>query len=296
MITPSYVSRRLVLGLQLLLAITGCASFSNTPQQEYTLDSYNHCRNAGGTNQPVMLDRIEPDGRYWYRYYSAYDQRAFTDCMTAYRREHPYLDWVKARPNAKPGALAAAPASGVGAEIQITGNLPVWKVGDEWQFAYKSPSDSGTYVWSVNRIETLDGDQHYVIKTGTREIFYRTTDFAGSIERVDGVVVLRNSPLRTNFVWPIALGKTWEQSYRVERPVDRSTSNQVSVWQVESEETVSVPAGTFRSFKIVLRNKNTGTLIYEMWYAPEAKQWVKIREVLPAGIRERELVDFKLAK
>ena len=47
-----------------------------------------------------------------------------------------------------------------------------------WQYAYTSPSDSGTYVWSVNRIEVLDGVQHYVVKTGTREIFYRVSDIA----------------------------------------------------------------------------------------------------------------------
>ena len=29
-------------------------------------------------------------------------------------------------------------------------------------------------------------------------------------------------------------------------------------------------------------------------YAPDVKQWVKIREVLTNGIREREMVSFKL--
>ena len=32
---------------------------------------------------------------------------------------------------------------------------------------------------------------------------------------------------------------------------------------------------------------------FEMWYAPDVKQWVKIREILSNGQRERELVSFK---
>ncbi len=53
-------------------------------------------------------------------------------------------------------------------------------------------------------------------------------------------------------------------------------------------------AGTFRAFKIVWRNKNTDAMLTEMWYAPDVKQWVKIREVLSNGVREREMVSFKL--
>jgi hypothetical protein len=171
---------------------------------------------------------------------------------------------------------------------------PVWRVGDEWEYAYKSPSDSGTYVWSVTRIETLDGVEHYVIKSGTREIFYRVSDLASSLERVDGVVVVRHSPSRLSYAWPLTVSKTWEQNSREERPVDRQTTDRNSLWRVEADETVTVLAGTFRTFKIAWRNKTTNALLYEMWYAPDVKQWVKIREVLSNGIRERELLAYKL--
>jgi hypothetical protein len=280
-----------------LLMFAGCALVSTTPQQAYTLESFRHCERSAGVSMPILLDHVKPDGRYSYKYWGSNDQRLFSDCMTQYRREHPYLDWAKAQGNARPGTLAAAPSPGAGSEMPSTGSLPIWRVGDEWQYAYKSPSDSGTYVWSVDRVDTLDGAQHYVIRTGTREIFYRVSDFASSIERVDGAIVSRHTPSRMNFAWPLTVGKTWEQSYREERPVDRSTTNRDSIWKVEGEETVTVLAGTFRTLKVTHRNKNTGAIIYEMWVAPEVKQWVKIREVLSAGgIRERELISFKLAK
>jgi hypothetical protein len=35
-------------------------------------------------------------------------------------------------------------------------------------------------------------------------------------------------------------------------------------------------------------------VLAELWYAPAIKQWVKIREVLANGVRERELISFKL--
>jgi hypothetical protein len=174
------------------------------------------------------------------------------------------------------------------------GQLQTWRVGDEWEYAYKSPSDSGTYVWSVNRLEALDGVPQYVIKTGTREIFYRASDLAVSIERVDSVVIMRETPPRLIYSWPLTVGQRWEEAHRLERPVDRQTTNRNSVWTVEAEETITVPAGTFRAFKIVWRNKNTDAMLTEMWYAPDVKQWVKIREVLSNGVREREMVSFKL--
>lgn len=170
---------------------------------------------------------------------------------------------------------------------------PVWQMGDEWRYAYKSPSDSGTFVWSVQRIESVDDVPHYVIRSGTREIFYRVSDLAFSFERVDGVVVDRAKPSRLSYVWPLAVGKTWEQSYVREQPVDRQTTNRDSLYTVDAEETITVPAGTFRTLKIIWRNKNTGALNNEVWYAPDVKLWVKMREVLSNGIRERELLAFK---
>jgi protein TonB len=188
--------------------------------------------------------------------------------------------------DASPEAVATVPPTPVAA--------PVWQVGDAWRYSYKSPSGSGTYVWSVNRIESLDGIPHYVIKSGTREILYRVSDLASSLERVDGVVVSRESPSRLSYVWPLTIGKTWEQSTVRERPVDRQTLSRDSLYTVEDEETITVPAGTFRTLKIVWRNKRTRALIDEMWYAPDVKLWVKIREVLENGVRERELLNFKL--
>lgn len=287
----------LVLGA-LAVSLVGCSTMQNTPKQHYVWAMWDQCKTTDELRASTMrIDRVQPDGGYWSNTTTGPFEMEWPKiqaCMNKQFKANPYLDWLKARQaSAQPSSGVVAPAV---ASTALSGPImvPVWKVGDEWQYAYKSPSDSGTYVWSVNRLEMLDGVQHYVIKTGTREIFYRVSDLASSLERVDGVVIVREAPSRLAYVWPLTVGKTWEQTHRQERPVDRTTTDRDSLWTVESEDTVTVPAGTFRALKITWRNKNTGALIYEMWYAPDVKQWVKIREVLSSGIREREMVSFRL--
>ncbi len=109
----------------------------------------------------------------------------FLACMKDQFQTHPFLDWLKAQKREAQGSLVAVGSTGAVASLPSGPIMaPVWQVGDGWQYPYKSPSDSGTYVWSVNRIEPLDGVQHYVITTSTREIFQRVSDLAISLERV----------------------------------------------------------------------------------------------------------------
>ena len=140
----------------------------------------------------------------------------------------------------------------------------------------------------------VDGIPHYVIKTGTREIFYRKSDLASSRETVDGVIVMKHTPSRLHYVWPMHVGQTWDQTTLEERPVARQTTERVDTVSVEAEETVTVPAGTFKALKLVYRNKKTNAIRYEAWYSPELKQVVKLRENLGSGLRVRELIAFKL--
>lgn len=271
--------------------LAGCASVQNTPKQDYTSALLTECV---GKFPGTGVKRVESDGRWWITYDSPSALAGVHACMAEQYKAYPYFDWVKARQASTQSSSGVVPPTAGSAALSGSIAVPVWTVGDEWQYAYKSPSDSGTYVWSVNRLEMLDGVQHYVIKSGTREIFYRVSDLATSLERVDGVVVVRHTPPRLSYSWPLTAGKTWEQDSRDERPVDRQNTNRNSVWVVDAEETVAVPAGPFRTLKIVWRNRNTNALLYEMWYAPAAKQWVKIREVLTNGIREREMIEFKV--
>ncbi len=277
------------------LILTACATTQTTPRQDYTYDMGRKCETP-----TTKLERVDPDGRYWIQArgdagLASTEYPKFFACMRDQFKAQPFLDWAKAQKR-DASQLPVAVGSTVHVASGPLGPVvtPVWQVGDEWQYAYKSPIDSGTYVWSVNRVEPVDGVPHYVIRTGSREIFYRVSDLASSVESVDGVIVLRDTPSRLNFSFPLTVGKSWEQSYRQERPVDRTTTDRNSLWTVEAEEATTVLAGTFRAMRITQRNKSTGALVYEMWVAPDVKQWIKIREILATGQRERELTSFKL--
>src|SRR4029450_11443630 len=140
-------------------------------------------------------------------------------------------------------------------------------------------------LWSVARQEAIDGVPHYVLKSGAREIFYRKSDRATSRETVDGVIVSKYTPSRLLYKWPMSLGQSGGQTRAGERPKDRQKSERVDTVTVEGEETVTVPAGTFKTFKIVCRKKKTRTIRYEMLYSPEVGHWVRLRENLDSGQR-----------
>ena len=85
---------------------------------------------------------------------------------------------------------------------------------------------------------------------------------------------MRNSPPRVEYVWPLAVGASWTQTYHHERLAAGTSYNTGKASSVEREETVTVPAGTFRTLKIV---------------------WVRQHEPsLKEGPRTRELVSFTL--
>src|SRR5712692_1675775 len=161
----------LTLTVLLVAVIAGCATFKNTPQQDYVEEMGYKCARTGQFTGGTRVVRVAPDGRYWvFAPGEAMVMRdeypCFFACMKDQFQAHPFLDWLKAQKREAQGSLAAVGSTSAVVSLPSGPIMaPVWQVGDEWQYAYKSPSDSGTYVWSVNRIEVLDGVQHYVIKT-----------------------------------------------------------------------------------------------------------------------------------
>ena len=70
--------------------------------------------------------------------------------------------------------------------------LPTWTPGDRWTFWSYSPRGSGTYVWSMDREQVVDGTEYYVITSGptrqepAREFFYQKADLAWRMLKVNG--------------------------------------------------------------------------------------------------------------
>src|SRR5262249_14008773 len=173
-------------------------------------------------------------------------------------------------------------------------DAPVWKVGDEWSFRWESPRGSGTYVSVVTREESMDGFGCYVVRTGRRESYHRKTDLAFVMEKLNREIEQQVRPPALHFVWPLSVGRTWDEAYTTEWPRDQRTRTHAFISHVETEETISVPAGTFVTLKMVRRLTPGDELNYEAWYSPDVKRWIRLRQPFPSRVRTTEITALKV--
>ncbi|HEV8454746.1 MAG TPA: hypothetical protein VGQ24_07640, partial [Gemmatimonadales bacterium] len=152
-----------------------------------------------------------------------------------------------------------------------------------------------TFVWSMDREEMVDGVAYYVVKSGnTRELYYRKSDFAYYMDKVNGQVETRHTPPTAFFAWPLVSGAKMEVHYTRERPLDRQTQEMSLTCETGPVESVTVQAGTFDAVKVACRNSRTDTPNFEVWLSTATKQMVRERTWFSYGVRERELIGLKL--
>ncbi|MFO7738811.1 MAG: hypothetical protein R6V46_10080 [Desulfatiglandaceae bacterium] len=100
--------------------------------------------------------------------------------------------------------------------------------------------------------------------------------------------------------YPLEVGETWTKSYRVTVHAAKQAIPFDSTWKVEAYEDVTVPAGTFKAFKI----SYSDTLGNEsmMWYMPELGLVGKRIEKRTAknrtgpGTRDSQVISYTIAK
>jgi hypothetical protein len=272
------------LGRSLLvpLLLAGCGAMSNTLAQDLAWERWKKCDHFNN----VALQRIELDGRIWVETRNGNaDLAPWQACMQQ----------AAADQASKSSATGATPPAAVAAtEPSDPLAAPVWTIGSEWAYQWESPTGKGTYVASVVREAQRDGLDCYVLAIGSRESYYTKAHLAWVGDVEGGAETWRNSPPRPQYSWPLAVGKEWEETVTQATPAQRSTSERTWSWTIEREEPLTLRAGTLKTLKIVARNKKTGALIYEMWYAPAARSYARLREVVRGGVRERELIAYKI--
>jgi hypothetical protein len=265
---------------------TSCAS-QLSPRQELTWDAYKACQAEGPSTR---LEVIKETGG-WKIVGREGEVFKVGTCMREYQKKAR----LEGRAPAVPPALTANPGSADASGLVVP-QAPAWAVGDEWTFSSVSASGRrSTFTWRVDREDIVEGVPCYVVRSGAVESFLRKSDLALSHETRNGELLRRNTPPEIQLVWPLAVGANWQQTYHYERPAANRSSDTSHAARVEAEETVTVPAGTFRTLKIVYRTKSNKTIVREEWYAPEARMWVRMYEPARSdGERTRELVSFTL--
>ena len=111
--------------------------------------------------------------------------------------------------------------------------------------------------------------------------------------KVNGKVEYRRTPPTPWAPWPFCAGARWEVRFTAEQAAEKQAEHHIRVCE-SSDETVTVPAGTFDTVKVVCRHAGTGALSLEIWYSLAVKQMVRDRSVFAYGVRERELIAHKL--
>ena len=253
----------------LIIFLAAACAPQLSPRQELTWDAFKSCESEGPSTR---LEHLDADGAWGLR---GREGEVFkvSRCMSAY--------WSKAtlegRLPAGAPSLAVTPAPSR-PHAFVVPEPPIWSTGDSWRFVSTSTAgDRRTYTWRVDREETVEGVTYYVLKSGTAERFYRKSDLADSHENRQNAVATRNTPPRLYYVWPMSVGTGWEQRYRHERPQDKQAYDTSYSAAVEAEEVVTMPAGTFQTLKIVYRDRVKKTVLWEQWYSPKVRIWVRLK-------------------
>jgi metalloendopeptidase OMA1, mitochondrial len=130
-----------------------------------------------------------------------------------------------------------------------------------------------------------------VMQSETGDKTFYTDDFAAVMATKSDGSYIRFSPPLKSTIWPMHVGDTWSQVVTLENEKGQKQILRLK-GDVVTYESVTVPAGTFMAFKIIL--SADGRRFREGWYAPEAR--FMVRSVLydvRGGQVVNELVDFQ---
>jgi hypothetical protein len=163
---------------------------------------------------------------------------------------------------------------------------PDLKVGDTWTYTtfdkYKGRI-VGTFRVTVQRVE---GDEIHVVSQaadgqGDQRVELYTAEWN---LRQGGDADRRFDPMVPTLAFPLQEGKTWKGKYTSPSRDGTGTTTGEVEGKVVGFESVTVPAGTFDAAKVRVeihwdyegrRGRGAGTISQTIWYAPEAKRWVR---------------------
>jgi hypothetical protein len=174
-------------------------------------------------------------------------------------------------------------------------------IGSTWT---QAQSNSGSYGSGKVQTQVTRGERMW---QGKQVITYQTPQSAILAEPNGNWIgiVSGDKPIMTwdppvGWDWPLEVGKTWTHSHRFTNHAKQQTIPFQSTQKVEAYEDVTVPAGTFKAFKIstsdTLGNENVN------WFSPELGIFVKsintrtAKHVAGPGRQETEIVSQTIKK
>lgn len=147
---------------------------------------------------------------------------------------------------------------------------PTWRAGDRWIYAWTMGATKGVKTSEVLGVREVGGVQYNVLRVEAAHLYY-TSDLHWAANIVESRVVARATPPQPWFNWPLEVGKRWQYQgvYEAQERKDQMRD----LYRVVGVESVEVPAGTFRTFKIVREVESA--VADQYWYAPDVRWYVK---------------------
>jgi hypothetical protein len=186
-------------------------------------------------------------------------------------------------------------ASALAADSPPVAHSPDWKVGDEWRYA-------GRDKWVV-RVVAREGET--VITEcvpcrgcpGCRDV--RDTNW--SVLRVldkDGQPIPNCEVCGARALdFPLTVGKQWRSEFSGWSS-GGGRSDYVNDYRVVAFEDVKTKAGTFKAYRINVRQENTGpyrgSWQLDLWWSPDVRAFVKRRVYASGWVSDYDLESYSL--
>jgi len=171
--------------------------------------------------------------------------------------------------------------------------------GSEWSNVRR---DSGSYGSGVSHVtskslpmQNWQGRPHFAHEAPEGTTLIEPTTGRWVAQLKDGKPVVSWDP-SIGYHWPMWVGESWSTPYRVTNHATGKTVDMRAQWVVEAEETVHVPAGSFRTFRV---RYSSPSLRAVAWFSPDLGISVKSRfERIGenAGVRESELLRHNIKR
>jgi hypothetical protein len=183
-----------------------------------------------------------------------------------------------------------------GAESYLAPSL-----GSTWVNARR---DTGSYGSASVELRMTRGERTWegrrLISFDTAESTLLTTLDGAYVAQVKGDTLLVSWEPEYNLQWPLEVGKSWTKPYRMTIHGSKRTVSYELNQRIEAYEDVTVPAGTFKAFRVrssdTLGNENT------IWISPEIGIFLKQslrrteKHAQGPGTREMEVVSISIKK
>lgn len=171
---------------------------------------------------------------------------------------------------------------------------PAIQIGDRWKYETKDGYTNLPTSQTERIVTALGNDRIEATENGSPAIY--TAEW-NPLETPDS----RFEPASRAFKFPLAVGDKWRHEGKTLNKATGSDGRSQYEVKVVSQEKITVPAGSFDTYKLVMEgyftvhnmgNSRSFPFSRTYWYAPSAKASVKIENDAPRNNWRMELIEL----